>query len=151
MSAGLRVVNMGHPALGINQPPFAPAKGAKNSCYASENLAKESDEPKHTLKGKYYSVVLNPKSFVVGYFQSRKTAHEVSSLINATPQFKQEERRFNIAIIRHRGEVIEYASGRRFVRIHGVEQEIKSFCDIDVCDHLEKVVDEAVKKTVIFV
>lgn len=106
------------------------------------------EQPKSICEGPFLCVVLTFEPFddshklYVGYYKSAKVANEVRQFFN---QLK-EGAGFNTWIQPYSDKYVEYDSGKSYVKIDGIDHELKSTCDDKEYLRLIKIVKESIDK-----
>jgi hypothetical protein len=109
------------------------------------------DQPKRICEDAYYGVVLTFEPFdeshklYAGYYKTKEVANSVALFIVNLHGCNKVGSGFDMDIV-SAGRYVEYDSGKSFVKVDGVDHEIKSSCESEEYLRLIKTVDESINK-----
>lgn len=110
------------------------------------------DQPMRICKDGYHAVVLTFEPFddshklYAGYYKTEEVANSVAMFIVNLHGCNKVGSGFDMDIISTSARYVEYESGKSYVKVDGVDREIKSSCESEEYLRLIKTVDEAINK-----
>lgn len=110
------------------------------------------DQPKRIYEGVYYCVVLTFAPFdrshelYVGYYKTKKLAESVALFIANMHINQKVGSGFDTQIRSYQERCVEYDSGKSYIKVDNVDQEIKASFESEEHLRLIEKVDEAIKQ-----